>query len=267
MTSIRLSAARKLPEAGKFGVFPLDEQSVQVQGFLTKTGLYLSPQSHDALERVRKSCVDAFVLQSAKWFSRELTESAVQQRFQPISTKWNEVRELPAWAYEMYPFFMDRMQGLPEISDEIAAELFLTRIVITPILFHAEFEARNVRELIEKIPIEDEAVDTPLKILEEPTAEATLAIVESNDSPVPFVVAETENTRVVRLERSTQDEDKQRAKERLRRAKIRALLEKLRAEAEEDEYLQQYPHSDGDVLSDEENGMGTVTNVVVRKTD
>lgn len=266
MTSIRLSAARKLPEPGKFGVFPLDEQSVQVQGFLTKTGLYLSPQSHDALERVRKSCVDAFVLQSGKWFSRELTESAVQQRFQFISTKWTEATDLPAWAYEMYPYLMTGVQGLPTTGDEIAAELVLTRIVITPTLFHAEFEVRNVRELIEKIPIEDEPVDAPLEILEEATAEATLAVVENDDGPVPFVVAETENTRVVRLERSTQDEDKQRAKERLRRAKIRALLEKLRAEAEEDEYLQQYPDSDGDVLSDED-GTGTVTNVVVRKTD
>lgn len=262
MTSIRLSTARKLTEPGKFGVFPLDEQILQVQGFLTKTGLYLSPQSHDALERVRKSCVDAFVSQSGKWFSRELTESAVQQRFQSISTKWTEATELPGWAYEMYPYFMNGVQELPTIRDEIAAELVLARIVISPTLFHAEFEIRNVRELIEKIPIEDGPVDAPLEILEEPIAEATLA-----DGPEPFVVAETENTRVVRLERSNQDEDKQRAKERLRRAKIRALLEKLRAEAEEDEYLQQWPDSDGDVLSDEESGTGTVTNVVVRKTD
>lgn len=260
--TIRLSAARKLPETGKFGVFPLDEQITPIQGCLTKTGLYISTQSHDALERVRKSCVDEFVHQSGKWFSRELTESAVQQRFQAMSTKWVS-SDLPAWAFEMYPYVVNITLGEGGHFDEIAAELVLIRIIITPTVFHAEFTLQNVRELIEKIPIEDEPImDAPLVILD-PEAPLLEQINGLQDGLVPFV-AETENTRIVRLERSNQDEDKQRAKERLRRAKIRALLEKLRAEAEEDEYLEQYPDSDGEVLSDEES---TVTNVVVRKTE
>lgn len=258
---IRLSAPRRLEEPGKFAVYPSEQQSIRIQGFVTKSGLYISQQSHDALERVRNLLIDTFVQQSGKWFSRELGHSAVEQRFKPISTKWTESADLPAWAFEMYPFVL--AQPIAATWEEICADLVLSRVVVSTTVFHAEFSLTNVHELIEKIPLEDEpVVEAPLEIVEETVAaEATLL-------DTVELQAATEDTRVVRLERGTpEDEGKQRAKERLRRAKIRALLEKLRAEAEEDEYKQQFPDTDDDdVLSEDEGGLAA-PNVVIRKTD
>lgn len=255
---IRLSAPRRLEEPGKFAVYPSDQQTVRIQGFVTKSGLYVSQQSHDALERVRKQLIDTFVQQSSKWFSRELVHSAVEQRFKPISTKWTE-SELPAWAFEMYPYVV--AQPVSATWEEISADLVLTRVVVSTTVFHAEFSITNVHELIEKIPLEDEPViEAPLEIVEE-TVAAEAPLLDTVE-----LEAATEDTRVVRLDRSTvDDESKQHAKARLRRAKMRALLEKLRAEAEEDEYKQQFPDTDDDDLSEDEGSGGP--NVVIRKTE
>lgn len=255
---MHLQTPKKL-ETGKYISTPRQEIGIVSEAFYYNKW-YISKQTQDEMNKLRNLCIGELVTNSSRWFTKQMTEASVQQRFQQVTNKWIDAPTgFPTWGYEMYPYEAFNIGSAYDLSKyngcEVSVRFVLDHVVLTPTTFYVVWGAEQIYDLIEKIAISEETSPPADKI--------EIAQDEDNVLEVVTDFAETTDTKIIKLNRDANDERRKR-KGDIIRADIRNLMEKLRAKQEEYDYYESYQHDtysssdESEMNSDDGNDCETI---------
>ncbi len=262
-------------EPGRFASRPDVAPEVKTNAFIHNDKLYVPQETYEQLTAICMACVKCLADMSAIWFTHKLAPDVVAARFVPTGGSSPSNAEVPAWAAAEYPCYVASVAGLlcDGQTAEIACILALSTVTITSKLFQANWAALNVQSMdkitIDTIDIEytnqvvDEVVDAPGELTPspvalslrpaEPLSEAAEVELVNPDSLLAPTGDASAAMRVIRLKRvepqpvaEIDDEVRRAAKKRVRRAKMKALLARMSAQREEEDFRERYPVDDGE---------------------
>lgn len=241
---MHLRTPQKL-ETGKYISLPQHEIGLVCEA-LYYDKWYVSKQTQDELNKIRNLCINELLINSSRWFTKQLSEAQISQRFLSVSEKWLESpTEFPTWGYDMYPYEVFNVASTPDLHKyngrEVSVRFVISYVVITPTTFHIDWIPEQIYELIEKISIDEE---NSKKIEELPISDK-IEIVQTNENSLEVVTdfAEVTDTKIIKLNRGG-NEERRKQKGNIIRSDIRELMEKLRAKQEEYDHYESYQQDD-----------------------